>query len=157
LVACTLLPAMTALAETPDISLEEYRQQLRELSAKVDSLNQRPEQAPAVASAIPDTLTVRTGSKPITVSYRDLKDDLAVISQADPQKRSAMLPRVQNYLHQLKEEAGIQDRDSEMPAARQKLADILSRREFRNSQGGPTLSQILLARTLRWLERVLGK
>src|SRR5262249_21925643 len=121
-IACLLLPAIRGAAETPGISLEEYRQQLRELSAKVDSLNEHPEQASAVASSIPDTVTVRTGSKPILVSYRDLKDDLAAISRGDPQKRSAMLPRVQSYLHELKEEAGIHEADSEMPAARQKLA-----------------------------------
>src|SRR5262249_22779556 len=155
--ACVLLLAITAAAETPAISLEEYRQQLRELSAKVDSLSEHPEQTSTVLSAIPDTVTVRTGSSRITVSYRDLKDSLAAISKADPQKRAAMLPRAQNYLHRLKEEAGIHDQGGETTAARQKLEDILSRREFRNAQSGPSLSQLLLEKVFRWLERILGK
>jgi hypothetical protein len=158
LFASVLLPAITAAAETPAISLEEYRQQLRELSAKVDSLSERPEQASTVLSAIPDTVTVRsTGSSKITVSYRDLKDSLAVISKADRQKRAAMLPRAQSYLHRLKEEAGIHDQEAETTAARQKLEDILSRREFRNAQSGPSLGQILLGKVLRWLDRILGR
>lgn len=157
LLACVLVLAASAAAETPSVSLEEYRQQLRQLSEKIDSLREHPEQTSAVVSSIPDSVTVVTGQKPITVSYRDLKDDLATIARADPKKRSAMLPRVQNYLQALNDEAGTQDRETDTQDARQKLAGILSRREFRGAQEGLSLRQTLLAKLLRWLTRILGK
>jgi hypothetical protein len=154
--ACTLLLAAAAAADTSGISLEEYRRQLHELSAKIDSLSEHPEQTSAIVSAIPDTVTVLAGSKSITVSYRDLKDDLAVIAQADPQKRAAMLPRVKNYVHALEQEAGDLDRESEAPDSHRKLSDILGRREFRSAQSGPSLREILLGKIMRWLRRIFG-
>jgi Domain of unknown function (DUF4129) len=155
LLSCILLPAASRAADTASVSLQEYRRQLHELTARVDSLSEHPEQTASVVVTIPEKVTVLTGSGQITVSYRDLKDDLAAISRADPEKRSAMLLRVQKYLHALNDEAGAHDRETQTPVARQKLDAILSRREFRSAQAGPSLGQILMAKFFRWLMRLL--
>lgn len=146
----------TAAAQGNSASLNEYRRQLRELTAKVDSLTDHPEQAAATVAAIPDKVPVNTGRGQVTVSYRDLKDDLVAFSKADAQKRSPLLAQIRNYLHELDAEAEAYEQGASPEAAHQKLADILARREFRNA-GTPSLGDILLMKILAWLSRLLNR
>ena len=154
--AAIFLLAPPAAADAAGLSLAEYRQQLRELTANVDSLQEHPEQAAKTEAAIPDNVAVSTGQGQITVSYRDLKSNLASFSRADPQKRSKMLPQIQNYLHALSAEAEAFDQGTEPAAARQKLAEILARREFHNVHGS-SLGDILLTKIFAWLSRLLTR
>lgn len=150
------LPAALVMAQAAGVSLDEYRRQIRDLSAQVDSLGGHPEQAAAIQAAVPDKLTVHTSRGEVTVSYSDLKSDLTTFYKADPKKRSALLPQIQNYVHMLAAEAEEYDKAPEPEAARKKLADILARREFRNV-GGPSAKDVLLAKLFGWLIRWLNK
>ena len=150
-----LCPIRSAAAAGLSLSLDEYRQQLRALSEKIDSLRDHPEQARAVESDLPDTLIVNTGSGEITVNYHDLKSDLAVFSRADAHRREALASQLQKYVRALQSqtEAYIADgRDS--AAARKQLESILARREFRNVNSSPSLINILLAKILGWIVRM---
>jgi plasmid stabilization system protein ParE len=147
---------LPAAAAGSDLSLAEYRQQLRELSAKVDSLADHPEQAGKTEADIPGEVTVNAGHGQITVSYRDLKDDLAAFSRADAAKRPVSLAQIQNYLRELRDQAEAYEQGTSPTAARQRLADILARREFHSAQG-PSPGDLLLGKILSWLARLLDK
>ncbi len=144
-------------AGATSLSVAEYRQQLHELAEKVDSLEAHPEEAGQVESAVPDHATVSTAGGEVTVSYHDLKNDLAVFSKAEPEKRSGLLHQMRNYVHALSSAAEAYDKSVSDPAlARGKLNSILSRREFR-SVHGPSAQDLLLSRIYRWLSRILSK
>jgi Domain of unknown function (DUF4129) len=151
-----LLLSVSSPARATRRSLDEYRQQLQELTAKVDSLRDHPEETGATETVIPDTVTVIAGKSEITVSYRDLKNDLATFFKADVQKRSAMLPQIQNYLQALRAEADAFEQGTDTEPARRKLTAILARSEFRKA-GGPSAKDVLLAKIFGWLLRVLGR
>jgi hypothetical protein len=157
LILCALAwPAPPAAADGSSLSPAEYRQHLRELAAKVDSLADHPQEAGQTLATIPDKVTVNTGKGEVTVSYQDLKDDLAAFSRADAQKRPAILAQVRNYLRQLGDEAEAYEQDASPEAARRKLADILARREF-NKARGPSPGDILLGKIRAWLSRLLSR
>lgn len=148
-----MLPAAAAASA---LSLAEYRQQLRELTANVDALADHPELAGKTVADLPDKVAVSTGQGQITVNYRNLKDDLAAFSRADAGKRSAALAQIQNYLRELNAEAEAYEQGVSPAAARQKLTDILARREFHKAQG-PSPGDVILSKILSWLERLLSK
>lgn len=148
-----MLPAAAAASA---LSLAEYRQQLRELTANVDALADHPELAGKTVADLPDKVAVSTGQGQITVNYRNLKDDLAAFSRADAGKRSAALAQIQNYLRELNAEAEAYEQGVSPAAARQKLTDILARREFHKAQG-PSPVDVILSKILSWLERLLSK
>jgi hypothetical protein len=156
LLAAIFLFSLSATARGADLSLDEYRNQLQDLTAKVDSLRDHPEQASATVAGVPDQVTVKTDKDEITVSYRDLKNDLAAFSKTDAQKRSGMLLQIQNYLQVLRSEADAFEQAPDTEAARRSLAGILARSEF-HKVGGPSAKDILLAKIFGWLLRLLGK
>lgn len=147
---------LPAAAAASGLSLDEYRQQLRELTANVDALADHPELAGKTVADLPDKVAVSTGQGQITVNYRNLKDDLAAFSRADAGKRSAALAQIQNYLRELNAEAEAYEQGVSPAAARQKLTDILARREFHKAQG-PSPVDVILSKILSWLERLLSK
>ena len=155
LIAVSMLTS-PAVAGESGLSVTEYRHQLAELTARVDSLGDHPQDAGQTIAVIPDNVEVKTPSGPVKVSYRDLKDDLAEFLRADPSKRTALLGQIKDYLRALGEEADAYERAANPEAARRQLAVILARREFHHGRG-PTAGQIVLGKILAWLSRVLGR
>lgn len=137
------------------ISLTEYRHQLENISEKVAFLGEHPDQAGTIIAAIPDETTVRTPSGEITANYHVLKNELTFFSKADPKLKSRNLEAIQAYLLTLQSQAAACEQPDHTSSARQKLGEILARREFRNVHG-PGLKETLLARLYRWLARLLG-
>lgn len=155
MLAVAILPAVPARADT-SISLSEYGQQLRDFSNRVDSLATHPEDIARTSASIPESLVVNTGNAEITVSLRDLKDDLAALNRANAEKRLAILRQITSYLQTLSEEAERYDQSSDLNAAHKKLSDILARPEFHRVRG-PSVRDILVAKVINWLRRVLAK
>jgi len=155
ILAVAILPAVPARADT-SISLSEYGQQLRDFSNRVDSLATHPEDIARTSASIPESLVVNTGNAEITVSLRDLKDDLAALNRANAEKRLAILRQITSYLQTLSEEAERYDQSSDLNAAHKKLSDILARPEFHRVRG-PSVRDILVAKVINWLRRVLAK
>jgi Domain of unknown function (DUF4129) len=157
IVAAVLVPSNAALASAPaaSLSLDEYRRQLAAISDRVDSLHDHPENAGAVAASIPDKMTVRTAAGEITVSDSDLKADLTEFAKANSEKRSRLLPLIQDYVHTLSQDTASFDR-AQQAAAHDKLTAILAQREFRNLQG-PNAKDVLLAKIFGWLIRILSR
>ena len=155
ILAVAILPAVPARADT-SISLSEYGQQLRDFSNRVDSLATHPEDIARTSASIPESLVVNTGNAEVTVSLRDLKDDLAALNRANAEKRLAILRQITSYLQTLSEEAERYDQSSDLNAAHKKLSDILARPEFHRVRG-PSVRDILVAKVINWLRRVLAK
>ena len=145
----------TAHAES--VSVAEYRQQVRDLAAKMAALKDHPEQAAKSVAEIPDQITVTTGAGEITVNYKNLKDDLAAYSRAEQEKRPALLSKIQNYVEALGSAADAYEQSAtDLPSARARLEQILSRHEF-NKVKGPSAKDTFLSKVYRWLSRMLNK
>jgi hypothetical protein len=155
LAACFLCSA--ALAESAGITVVVYRQQLAQLSYKVESLAKHPEQAGAIEAEIPASVTVKTSSGEITVQNQHLKDDLATLSKAGGEKQTALLHQIATHVQELQEEAAAFEQTGPDTAdASRKLNEILARKEFRRIHE-PTLMEIIRARVNRWLRRFLSR
>jgi hypothetical protein len=153
LLACLYVPA----AQAASVSVADYRQQLRDISQKVETLKVHPEQAGKLVAEIPDQITVSTGPGEINVNYKSLKDDLAFFSQVSEGKRTALLGKIQNYVQALNQAAAAYEKNTaDLSSAHGRLSQILSRREF-NKVKGPSAKDALLARIYRWLSRMLSK
>jgi len=148
-------PALPALSQT--VSLEQYRQSLAELRTNVDALEEHPEGAAAIVSGLPENETIDAGGREITVSWHELKNDLALIVVAEPVRRKALLAQIQNYVRVLTEESAVYDKPAVSDSqARSRLQEILAQREFKAVQRKAGYLDPLKARLYRWLSRVLG-
>jgi hypothetical protein len=155
LLALTML--FSAWAQAESISISEYRQQLKDIAAKVEALQPNPEKAGDLVAEIPDHVSVTTGSGEINVNYKTLKDSLAALARADEQKRPGMLQQAQNYARELSAAAeSYEKRSADLSSTHRQLDQILSRHEF-NKVKGPNAKDALLARVFRWLSRILSK
>jgi hypothetical protein len=158
--ACLLLLLLCSCvlaAYAESISITEYKQQLRDMAGKVDSLKTNPYQVGRLVAEIPDTVSVRTTSGEIKVNYKTLKDDLTAFSRADEEKRASLLEQFQNYVRALNAEAENFDQSrTDISTSRNRLNQILAQREF-NKVKGPDAKEAFLARIFRWISRVLGK
>lgn len=145
--------AVAACAES--ISISEYRQQLHDMSQKVDALKADPGQAGKLVAEIPDTVSVTTSSGEISVNYKPLKADLATFTSAKEEKRASLLNQILNYVQALTSEAEAYDSaGTNLSPAHDKLTAILARHEF-NKVRGPNAKDALLARIFRWIARHL--
>jgi hypothetical protein len=153
-IALLLLTRQEAKAES--VSLSEYRGQLHALIAKLDSLQDHPEGAGDLLASTPDRVTVNTNGGDVTVSYRDLKNDLAGFTKKDGKSQASLLRQLRKYCQDLEE--GVQDRDQteDLKGARADLTTILAQREFQNVHG-PNAKDILLSKVGNWISRVLGR
>jgi hypothetical protein len=142
-----------ALAGEAPLTLPEYRDQLVQLSAKADSLGDHPYQASQLVTEIPDELAVNTGTRNVTVNFRDLKNDLASFSSAGSSQQSERLQQIKDYLGEL-QSAVDNLNGAEPPKEREKLNQILSRREFHKVRQ-PDAREALLAKLFRWLAKWL--
>lgn len=153
LLAFCFVPA--ALAES--ISIAEYQRQLRDLAERVNALDSHPEKAGALLSDLPDHVVVAAGTGEITVDQKSLKDDLAVFSRSDGDKRAALLNKMRNYIQMLSAAAAAHEKSApDISSAHAQLHQLLARREF-SKVSGPSAKDAFLARIYRWLSRLLRK
>jgi Domain of unknown function (DUF4129) len=157
LLLAVCLLSSSAFAEPAAITIAEYRQQLVALTEEIESFEQHPEQAGALEAGIPESVAVRTSSGEITVHNQRLKNDLAALSKTSGEKQAALLRQITTYVQELQSQAaGFEQPGADTPDTRQKLEEILARKEFRNIRE-PSLLEIIQARIYRWLGRLLSR
>ena len=100
IISFSFSPGHAAAADDSAVAMSDYRARLAKPS-KVDSLADHPEQASQLVSEIPDQLTVDTGTRNITINFRDLKDDLAGFSSTEASQQPERLSQIRNYLGEL--------------------------------------------------------
>src|ERR1700733_2498064 len=94
--ALTLL-CLAPQAKAESISISEYRQQLQDIAAKVDTLQTHPEAAGELVASIPDQVAVATSSGEITIQYKSLKNNLVAFARAKEEQRADLLREIQTY------------------------------------------------------------
>src|SRR6185437_10815331 len=143
-------------AASASVSVDEYRQQLHNIEARIHSLDDHPEQAGKVIASIPDQVAVNTGSGEITVNYHPLKNDLTEFDKAERTAKPQRLEQIKSYILRLETEATAYSQTSEdLTSTRQELGQILSQSEFRKVHG-PGVRETLLSKLYKWLGWVLG-
>jgi hypothetical protein len=145
------------LAAGTSVSLEEYRQQLQSIEARVHSLDDHPEQAGTVIASIPDEVAVNTRSGEVTVNYHPLKNDLTDFDKAERTAKPQCLKQIKSYILHLETAASTYSQTSEdLTASRQKLGQILSESEFKKVHG-PGVKETLLSKLYKSLAWLLSK
>jgi hypothetical protein len=158
-ICCAILRAWLALCvaaafglpSQASISPAEYRQQLQDLSSRVEQTKQHGEEAKQFESELPDHVSVSDGSHEYSLSYNWLRDRLKQFQQADVKTRSVFLQQIQDHLKELDVEAQAYEKAQAASSSDQeKVNEILARREFRKAHG-PGWGEILRQKILRWL------
>lgn len=143
------------------LTLDAYQAQLHGWSQQLGSLAEHPEQAPQLRAALPQKSVVSEGTRSMEVSHSWLNLALAEFIAAKPERKPELLRQMQAHLAAQGREAELFSQTPDYPASsRQKLSEILARREFRNVHG-PTLWDQLKQRIFRWifhwLDRIFTK
>jgi len=139
------------------VSLQDYRGQLHDIAEKVRSLQDHPEQAGNIIAAIPDETSVRTENGDVAINFHPLKDDLTEFSKAGANLKPEQLEQLESYVQRLEEGAAVFDHgQADASSSRQKIDEILARREFRNVHR-PSMKETLLGKLYRRLARLLGR
>ncbi|HWF04657.1 MAG TPA: DUF4129 domain-containing protein [Candidatus Angelobacter sp.] len=144
-------------ARAGDLSVSEYRQQTKDIAAKVDALQSHPEAAGELVTSIPDQVSVFTHGGAVTVNNKTLKDSLTTFVGANEQKRPGILREIQTYAQAMSRAADAFDSNSnDLAAERGRLVQILARHEF-NKVKGPNAKDALLTRIFQWISKILSK
>lgn len=143
-------------AKATSVSLSEYRGQVHALITEIDSLHDHPDAAGQVLASIPDRVTVNTQGGDVTVSYKDLKNDLGAFSMKDANGQASLLRQLRNYCQELEEGAQNQDQTEDLKEARHDLSTILAQREF-DGVHGPSAKDVLLSKIAGWIDRALAR
>ncbi|HKD14775.1 MAG TPA: DUF4129 domain-containing protein [Candidatus Angelobacter sp.] len=149
--------AFCAADEGPILSATEYRRQLEQYNADVEQLANNPERAAQVDSNIPSHVSVSVSSHTYTVSYEWLKRELKQFQHSDAKERAALLPRIQQQLKTLDQQAqAYEEPQPDLQSERRDLDQILSRYEFRKAHG-PGFLEIWWQKLMRWLSNFFDR
>ena len=149
--SCRAESAPSSPDTTAPMTLEAYQRQLQDWSQQLGSLAQHPEQAPQFRAALPQESVVSEGGRSMEVSHSWLNTALAEFIAAKPERKPELLRQMQAHLAAQGQEAALFSQPAAYRASsRQKLSEILARREFR-SVHGPTLWDQLIQRVQRWI------
>jgi hypothetical protein len=144
------------LARAESSSISEYRQQLQDIAAKVESLDSHPENAGTLVASIPDQVSVATSSGEIKINHKALKDSLAAFAAANEKTRPGLLREIKEYVRAMNSAAEAYEKPAaDTGTAHRTLDEILSRREFKTKE--PSAKDALLARIYYWIARLLNK
>src|SRR5579859_2970751 len=150
-------PFFAEKALAAPLSLQEYQQQLQELAGKVDVLKEHPEQAKKVEAELPETVSISAEGKEYSISYKDLKYNLAELAGAGEDKRQTLYAEIHGYVQVLSAEARKYSQPSSgYESEHEKLNAILARGEFAKVKG-PGVLDHLLSRVYRGVGRILAK
>lgn len=151
----TLSAQPVAQDSTTRVDLNAYRAELDRVAAAVARLDEHPEEGQVLRDSLPKKWVISDQGTTYEVSAVHLAEDLDEW-QKDAQKRS--------HLDSLKRRIGSMQAEANAFAAeppsfvnpREKLREILHRREFKRVQDFPWLDR-LLERIARWLDRHRGR
>ncbi len=147
---------ITQSAMAADLSFAEYRQHLQDLSAKVEPLQDHPEQLRQIVADLPDHVAVASGGSTYSLNYDWLKHDLKDFEQANAKRKTAIIDNIKQHFQILEDQcAALENGQPGSGEDRQKLQEILARREFRRVHG-PTAGEIFMEKVLRWIDRFLN-
>jgi hypothetical protein len=149
--SCAAQPAPSSPDAAAPLSLEAYQRQLQDWSQQLSSLEQHPEQALQLRTAFPAKSVISEAGRSMEVSHSWLNTALGEFIAAKPERKPKLLRQMQAGLAAQGQEAALFSQPPAYPtSSRQKLSEILARREFRAVRG-PTLWDQLIQRIQRWI------
>jgi hypothetical protein len=145
---------------TAPLSLESYRAELQAWSQELESLQEHPEDAPKFRASLPPKSFVNEGTQTLEVSHSWLNSALMEFTAAKPERRAELVRQIQGRLAAQRQQAEeFRATAFYSPSSRQKLAEILSQREFRRVHGPSAWDvwkQRLINRIFHWLDRIFS-
>ena len=150
------LPPLAAQGSTANVDLIAYRAELDRLAAAVNRLEQHPEEGQAIRDSLPKKWIVNDQGTTYEVSTARLAEDLDHWQKDQWQKDSGKgsLDSLKRRIQALQAEADAFTAGlSPSSSARQKLQQILSRKEF-GSADGPTWLDRALGKIAQWIDRL---
>jgi len=168
-----LLSLLTFTVATSAKSLSEYHLQLRESIAALDTMSQHDESESetdratrvgqtlaAVRAALPETDNVETGGVTVTANNSWLHRELETYEKTQTD-RAGTLTRILERLRGLEQRVAEIDQSgrttSDKEAARNRLAEILSRPEYSRSTQKESALARLWNRLMKWLAQFIPK
>ncbi len=141
----------------PVLDLPAYAASLEQWQAGVAGLEAQPESAAGLRQSLPPSVSVQAGQERIEVSTGWLRASVEEFEKA-PAKRVRISSDIQQRLALMRREARALEAAAAppLPGAREKLNEILSRREFRAVRP-PNWADRLVQRIALWLARVLER
>ena len=147
---------MTQSTMAADLSLAEYRQHLQDLSTTLAPLENHPEQLHKIVADLPDHVVVAAGTGTYSLNYDWLRHDLKDFEQANAKRQATIIDNIKQHFHVLEDQcAAFENSRPGSGEDRQRLQEILARREFHRVHG-PTAGEIFLQKILRWIDRLLN-
>lgn len=138
-------------ADSTQLDLNAYRAELDRVAQAASRLDAHPEEAQALRDSLPKKWIVNDHGTAYETSTAHLLEDLDQYKN-DPHNGSSRASLMRR-IAALQSEAGMIASDSlSSDGARQKLQEILGRREFRSAAETPTWLQRQLERFMHWLE-----
>ncbi len=138
-------------------SLVDYKSRLEQYSAEIHRVTEHPEYAVDFYREVPASLEVRTQSGSITVSLEFLHKELEKYLKATPAFKPTILSQLAARIKAMRTEAdGFEQARAGDSAARDRLNQILSAREFGRVRG-PTELELIEQRVNAWLKEKLDK
>ena len=154
LLYCSSIVSAQVARESSYVDLNTYRAELDRLAQATARLDEHPEEGRAVRDSLPPKWVISDEKVAYTVSTERLAQDLEQW-QKDPNEPSH-LDSLKRRIQRLQTEAGaFAASPSPSSDARQKLQEILARKEFGRIHG-PTWLDRLLARIANWLDHLHG-
>jgi len=144
-------------AETTELTLPQYIDQLQQYESQVRALAQNPQGAKNLHASIPAELSVNTLSGRISVPTDFLRDALIRFQETGPRVKPEIISTLIQRLESLCAEAAEYQKPAGIPDdAKTRLVTILSAREF-GQVHGPSALELLRDRLLSWIDRLLRK
>lgn len=154
LLCCSSILSAQKTGEASSVDLNTYRAELDRLAQAVARLDEHPEEGQAVRDSLPPKWVISDEKVAYEVSTERLAEDLEQW-QKNP-KELSHLDLLKHRIQRLQAEAGAFTASPSLSSdARQKLQEILARKEFGRVHG-PTWLDRLLERIANWLERIHG-
>jgi hypothetical protein len=152
-----VLASAARAAESPTLTTAQYREQLQNYETRVAELASSPQNAPGFRDSLPQTLTVETSHGEMTVDLGFLRETLNHFLTSPPPARPAIVSALGGRLHAMSAEGGLYDQPSRADdAARKRLEQILSSREFDHVRG-PSALELFKQRLQAWILKQLRK
>lgn len=148
-----LRSAQASSANTPELTIEQYRAELDRCAAAI----QQPAQIRQLQDSLPPVWVVRAGEKRFEVPTQPIHSQLQQLQLHSGSPEAAReLRLLLNGMKQEAEEMGRSQGSASAAKVQATLEEILRRKEFQGARG-PSASEILMSRISRWLAEKLGR
>jgi hypothetical protein len=149
-------PKQSAAVSARQLTFAEFETEMQRLDEGITSLKPNPDDAASFHSSIPDKYIVVGNGTSFSIENTVLKKSVGEYKIAYPERKADLLAAMQSSVKQMREGLFAYSQASDHGLERAKLAEVMSRKEFRRVTG-PTLIDIWTEKAKIWILRILTK